>query len=443
MAFPDIQHELIAEASRKRGSYTSDVLERRHRDAAKSLRDREGITVRRADKAAMFVLIPTDEYLSKLDGILADETKFQRLTRDPTLTTVRKANKIIDAVNAHKIGKPLRPIISQIPTPTYQLAKRLNALLTPLVPADYCYRSSTEFLDCVNSAPAKGEMASLDAESLFTCVSVPRTIDYICDHEYRSSAHPLLAIDEYHLRDLLRICTQESAFRCPRGNLYQQKDGVFMGSPLGVLLANFFMGSVEKEAFSRIQQPMTYGRYIDDIFVRTRTSEEREELRQLLQEISGLRFKTQEAENGTLPFLDVLLTQEGDHMKIEVYVKPTNPGLCLSGESECPQQYKDSTIASLYRRALTHCSSWTSTQKDDPSGQLARTLKEKIKTLSLASSSLYGRVDTQQFCLLAETFCPQAVNVAYPNSTVAQGIGDCIGQSYSYSYSFGHSTAFV
>ncbi|XP_076069755.1 uncharacterized protein LOC143041631 [Oratosquilla oratoria] len=132
---------------------------------------------------------------------------------------------------------------------------------------------------------------------------------------------------------LLRICTQESAFRYPRGNLYQQKDGVSMGSPLGVLFANFFMGSVEKEVFSRIQQPMAYGRYIDDIFVRTRTSEEREELRQLLQEISGLRFTTEETENGTLPFLDVLLTQEGDRMKTEVYIKPTNPGLCLSGES--------------------------------------------------------------------------------------------------------------
>ncbi|XP_076045811.1 uncharacterized protein LOC143028055 [Oratosquilla oratoria] len=234
-ASPDIQHELVTEASRKRGSYTSHVLERRHRDAAKSLRDREGITVRRADKAAMFVLIPTDEYLSKLDRILADETKFQKLTRDPTLTTVRKANKIIDAVNArvdglklqkisgdfrpgylygnvkaYKISNPLRPIISQIPTTTCQLAKRLNALLTPLVQADYCYRSSTEFLDCFNSAPAEGEMASLDAESLFTCVPVPRTIDYICicDRVYRSSAHPLLAIDEYHLRELLRICTQ-------------------------------------------------------------------------------------------------------------------------------------------------------------------------------------------------------------------------------------------
>ncbi|XP_076065041.1 uncharacterized protein LOC143039073 [Oratosquilla oratoria] len=193
------------------------------------------------------VLIPTDEYLSMLDGILADETKFQRLTRDPTLTTVRKANKIIDAVNA----------------------------------PDYCYRSSTEFLDCVNSAPAEEGMASLDAESLFTCVP-------------------------------------ESAFRCPRENLYQQKDEVFMGSPLGVLFANFLMGSVEKEVFSRTQKPMAYGRYVDDIFVRTQASEEREGLRQLLQEISGLRFTTEEADNGTLPLLDVLFTEYGDRMKTEV-----------------------------------------------------------------------------------------------------------------------------
>ncbi|XP_076059477.1 uncharacterized protein LOC143036107 [Oratosquilla oratoria] len=175
-------------------------------------------------------------------------------------------------VKTLEIGIPLRPIVSQIPTPTYQLAKRLNALLTPLDPADYCYRSSTEFLDCVNSAPAEGEMAPLDAGSQFTCVPVSRTIDYICDHVYRSSAHPLLAVDEYHLRELLRICTQESPFRFPRGNLYQQEDGVSMGSPLGVLFANFFMGSVEKEVLNRIRQPIAYGRYVDDIFVRTQKS---------------------------------------------------------------------------------------------------------------------------------------------------------------------------
>ncbi|XP_076045850.1 uncharacterized protein LOC143028097 [Oratosquilla oratoria] len=153
----------------------------------------------------------------------------------------------------------------------------------------YCFKSPREFLDCVNSAPAEGVMASLDVESLFTNIPVQRTIDYICDHVYRSSPVPLLKLEEIHLRELLRICTQEVAFRCPRGKLYQQIDGVAMGSPLGVLFANFFMGSVEKEVFNRSGRPLLYGWYVD-IFVRTTDSEEREHLRCLLQEVIDLRM---------------------------------------------------------------------------------------------------------------------------------------------------------
>ena len=31
----------------------------------------------------------------------------------------------------------------------------------------------------------------------------------------------------------------------------------------------------------------------------------------------------------------------------------------MNGDSECPQRYKDSTIAAFIKGALTHCSSWT------------------------------------------------------------------------------------
>ncbi|KAG0729911.1 hypothetical protein GWK47_029357 [Chionoecetes opilio] len=47
-----------------------------------------------------------------------------------------------------------------------------------------------------------------------------------------------------------------------------------------------------------------------------------------------------------------------------VYVKPTNTGHCLNGESECPQRYKDSTIGAYIRRALTHCSTWQLMHKE-------------------------------------------------------------------------------
>ncbi|XP_076064955.1 uncharacterized protein LOC143038996 [Oratosquilla oratoria] len=157
----------------------------------------------------MFVFIPSQQYLSKLDSILCDTTKFQQITRDSTFSIIRKVNNIINAVKArrdclhlqkitgdfrpgyiygnvktHKDDNPLPPIISQIPIPTYHLAKTLNAIFTPFVSTEYCFKSSREFLYCVNSGPAEGVMESFDMESLLTNIPVQRTIDYICDHVY-------------------------------------------------------------------------------------------------------------------------------------------------------------------------------------------------------------------------------------------------------------------
>ncbi|KAG0720927.1 hypothetical protein GWK47_047455 [Chionoecetes opilio] len=65
-----------------------------------------------------------------------------------------------------------------------------------------------------------------------------------------------------------------------------------------------------------------------------------------------------------MPFLDVLVTQKEESFITNVYVKPTNTGHCLNGESECPQRYKDSTIGAYIRRALTHCSTWQLMHKE-------------------------------------------------------------------------------
>ena len=118
----------------------------------------------------------TSEYLDKIDAILNDETKFTRITRDPTESLKKKINKLISSSNAtststkfqrlsgefkmgycygniktHKPGNKIRPIISQIPTPTYGIAKKLCAILTPYVPATYNLTSATDFLDILKS----------------------------------------------------------------------------------------------------------------------------------------------------------------------------------------------------------------------------------------------------------------------------------------------------
>ena len=137
-----------------------------------------------------------------------------------------------------------------------------------------------------------------------------------------------------------------------------------MGSPLGVLFANFFMGTVEELVFTELNKPEIYCRYIDDIFVKTKDEEELLQLKTKLIEKSGLNFTCEYSRNGALPFLDVLLQLSSAGLSSSVYVKATNPGLCLNGKSECPQRYKESTIGAFVRRAITHCSSWTSTSKE-------------------------------------------------------------------------------
>ena len=50
-------------------------------------------------------------------------------------------------VKTHKNGNPHRPIISQIPTPTHRLAKKLNELIKIYVPAKYSLSNTNDFID--------------------------------------------------------------------------------------------------------------------------------------------------------------------------------------------------------------------------------------------------------------------------------------------------------
>ncbi|XP_076044734.1 uncharacterized protein LOC143027343 [Oratosquilla oratoria] len=137
-----------------------------------------------------------------------------------------------------------------------------------------------------------------------------------------------------------------------------------MGSPLGVLFANFFMGMVERKVFSTTRKPPIYTRYVDDIFVLVRDQRELEDLKTTLQRVSGLNFTTENSVNGQLPFLDVKIDASSQSFKTGVYSKPSNPGLCLNGNSECPSRYRKSTIDDYVRRALSHRSDWNRTHAE-------------------------------------------------------------------------------
>ena len=65
------------------------------------------------------------------------------------------------------------------------------------------------------------------------------------------------------LVDLLSVATKGELFQF-NGALYEQTDGVAMGSPLGPLLANVFMSSTEESLEREGKLPSFYQRYADD-----------------------------------------------------------------------------------------------------------------------------------------------------------------------------------
>ena len=380
----DIQAQLLAEGTKQRGNTKSRVLTPRLHKAAGELRGNSNLIIRKADKSSVFVLLDRHDYLSKVNTILQDPSKFQRLTKNPIEKQKKDLNRIIDAINAeqggvkfrkltgdyntgyfygnpktHKEGAPVRPIISQIPTPAYEVAQQLNSVISPYIPKTYSLKSSDEFLEVLKARERKGVLASLDASSLFTNVPVDATIDIILAYVYEHDAIPAPRIPKAALRTLLQICTKDTPFRCPEGNMYRQVDGVAMGSLLGVLFAEAYMAHIESLALNGMDaQPFTYCRYIDDIFVDTQSEQQLLDLKSKLEEISVLKFTIEMAVNHKISFLDVAVDALDGQYITSVYRKPTDTGSCLNGNSECPDRYKESVIRAYIHRALNHCSSW-------------------------------------------------------------------------------------
>ena len=383
---PNLKHQLKSEATKSRDYHKSNLLTREQRTAANELKNHPDIIVRKADKSNIFIVLDRQEYKTKLDSIISDTSKFQRITRNPINSLKIEVNKLIAAANSsnntkiikpiigeftpgylygnvkiHKTGNPLRPIISQVTTPIYHTAKQLNAIITPYLPAKYQINSTDDFLHILRATRPHGTLASLDVESLFTNVPVFPTIEIICNAVY---SHPILSPPPFErniLKKLLTACTTKCPFTHIDGNLYLQKDGVSMGSPLGVAFANFYMTHLENKVFEENPaiKPSVYCRYVDDTFIVVDSIDSIIQIKNQFQSHSVLKFTHEIGIGNKLNFLDVSVDTSGPELATSVYQKPTHAGIYLNYNSECPQRYKDGTIKALIHRTYKISSSWS------------------------------------------------------------------------------------
>ena len=90
--------------------------------------------------------------------------------------------------------------------------------------------------------------------------------------------------------------------------IFDQIDGVAMGSPLGPVLANIFMGHHEKQWLNKYKgnKPVVYTRYVDDIFCIFKNVHDALLFFDYLNN-QNISFTCEKEVNGKLCFLDVLI----------------------------------------------------------------------------------------------------------------------------------------
>ena len=173
-----------------------------------------------------------------------------------------KKLKVIKKTGIEKL--PIRPIISNLNTATYHLAKYLAKLLSPLSTSEYTVSSGKEFMTTIKNVqvPSGFHMVSFDVKPLFTNVPLEYTIGLVLERIY-NKGELVTNITRSEMKEML-LCTKNVHFSYNH-DIYIQRDGVAMGSPLGPVLAWIFMVNLERSLVPKLNVYINFCRcYVDD-----------------------------------------------------------------------------------------------------------------------------------------------------------------------------------
>jgi len=240
----------------------------------------------------------------------------------------------------------------------------------------------------------KGDiLVSFDVSSLFTNVPLEETIQILANKAFKNNwfnATHELNLTKTDLVDLLRAATKDQLFQFNE-ILYEQTDGVAMGSPLGPLLANVFLCSIEETLEHEGKLPSFYRRYVDDTLTVMPNLTTATDLLQVLNNCHpSLKFTMEVERNSMLPFLGVQLLNRAPRIETKVYVKPTNTGLLLHHQSHVDNRYKHGLLKTMLDRAyrLSSCWSYFSDECDRLKSTFSR-LKYPVTGHKQQASSIY------------------------------------------------------
>ena len=354
---------------------------------------RESFVILKPDKGNGVVLLNKLDYTNCMLSIFNDKSKFKEVNKDNSITSLNSLQCYLNTLEKrseldseeksymrpksavvarahglpkiHKKFDPLpkfRPIIDTTGTVYSHVGRFLSTLLQPLTLNEFSLKDSFDAAQRIKSIPKqlleKGyKFVSFDVVSLFTNVPLDFTVKIILNRIYNDK---LLRtnICKNTLKKLILDACRKTIFSF-NDTLYQQVDGVSMGSSLGPVLANIVMTELE----SKIIKPLMnkdiikfYCRYVDDTLVLIKP-EHIDYVHDLINSFhDSLNFTVDNFNDSSVHFLDLLVL---DNLDIDIYRKDTFTGQYIHFNSFTPWHYKVSWVRSLFFRCKSICSTDT------------------------------------------------------------------------------------
>lgn len=346
------------------------------------LKQNVDLIVMRSDKGNSTVIMLKEEYIKEMNVMVNDVNTYIKVKVDPTSRFQNAGNilikKLVEAGKiealegkrmktysaippriyglrkTHKTGCKLRPVVSSIGSPGYELASYLHKILSPyMMSLEYNVKDSFQFVDSIKSVKLDDNyvLVSFDVVSLFTNVHKNLVIKIIQERWNKMSN--FVDLDQDLLIELIEFCF-DSGYFVFDNNFYLQKEGCAMGSPASPSLAIIAVDYVISKALSLLDfEVPIFKAYVDDLF----TALPRDQVNSTLQKFNSIdehiQFTVEIENRSCLPYLDVLINRltSGD-LTTGWYNKPYSSGKILNFKSNHPLCQKLGVAQGFFNRAI-------------------------------------------------------------------------------------------
>ena len=154
-------------------------------------------------------------------------------------------------------------------------------------------------------------------------------------------------IGRKEMKDLITHCTKNTLFTF-NNDIYQQRDGVAMGSPLGSVLAGIIMVELENSIVPKLNSHLQFWkRYVVDTLTIVKEGSINHVLQQLNSFHPNIQFTFEIESSGRIPFLDILIIRKKSKIETTVYRKSTDTDIYINWFSFSPNTWKREALKNL------------------------------------------------------------------------------------------------